>query len=339
MGTSNIALTLDILPPPPPEKFGWPWTEQTELLTEFMPNGSEWPKISIVTPSYNQGKFIEETIRSVLLQGYPNLEYIIIDGGSTDNSIEIIKRYAPWLDYWVSEKDWGQSDALNKGFALSTGELCAYMNSDDLFFPYALSIIASNYTNNQKNKWFASSVLYGKSIDESKLWQPYAAKFQYFVVNQTIAQPGVFWTSDIQPKPWFDATRHINMDHKFFIEIYIKFGLPYLIPNTTAFFRWHPDSKTSHRSESWNHEYQELINDVMQQVDSRTAFAIQQEAVRLRNTACIGELLSTTPKNLKERWSRVAEAFGILTNTPFIFRDRIFISGLARLCLRLFQIS
>ena len=83
--------------------------------------GVWWPRISIVTPSYNQGQFIEETIRSILLQGYSNLEYIIIDGGSTDKSVEIIKKYEPWLSYWVSEKDRGQSHAINKGFGCSTG--------------------------------------------------------------------------------------------------------------------------------------------------------------------------------------------------------------------------
>ncbi|MBI1792664.1 MAG: glycosyltransferase [Chloroflexi bacterium] len=130
--------TLSELPPPPPGKTGWPWTEETPQLPDIMPNGSPWPRISIVTPSYNQGQFIEETIRSVLLQGYPNLEYIIIDGGSTDNSVEIIKKYAPWLAYWVSEKDRGQSHAINKGFERSTGEIMAWLNSDDILLWGAL---------------------------------------------------------------------------------------------------------------------------------------------------------------------------------------------------------
>jgi glycosyltransferase involved in cell wall biosynthesis len=106
-----------------------------------MPDGRPWPKISIVTPSYNQDQFIEETIRSVLLQGYPNLEYIIIDGGSTDNSVEIIKKYSPWLTYWVSEPDRGQSHAINKGFSRARGEIFSWLNSDDFLLPRALSYI------------------------------------------------------------------------------------------------------------------------------------------------------------------------------------------------------
>ncbi|MBD2666133.1 glycosyltransferase [Richelia sinica FACHB-800] len=132
--------TLSELPPPPPGKTGWPWTEQTETLPEKMPNGSDWPRISIVTPSYNQGMFIEKTIRSVLLQGYPNLEYIIIDGASTDISVEIIKKYEPWLSYWISEPDNGQSEAINKGFAKTNGEILAWLNSDDYYLPNAFMI-------------------------------------------------------------------------------------------------------------------------------------------------------------------------------------------------------
>ncbi|MDY6987431.1 MAG: glycosyltransferase family 2 protein [Thermodesulfobacteriota bacterium] len=110
-----------------------------------MPHDETWPQISIVTPSYNQGEFIEETIRSVLLQAYPAVEYIIIDGGSTDESVEIIKKYEPWLSHWVSEPDRGQSHGINKGLALATGKILAWLNSDDYLLPGALRAVAEAY--------------------------------------------------------------------------------------------------------------------------------------------------------------------------------------------------
>jgi glycosyltransferase involved in cell wall biosynthesis len=129
---------LHELPPSPPGKTGWPWTEDSTPLQDVMPDGQEWPRISIVTPSFNHGQYIEETIRSILLQGYPNLEYLLIDGGSTDNSVEVIKKYSPWLSYWVSEPDGGQSDAINRGLKKATGEFATWINSDDLLCKNAL---------------------------------------------------------------------------------------------------------------------------------------------------------------------------------------------------------
>jgi len=128
------SLTYSDLPHPSAEQQGWCWIESVE-----MPQSPETilnpPRISIVIPSYNQGQFIEETIRSVLLQGYPNLELIIMDGGSTDNTVEIIQRYAPFISIWVSEPDRGQSHAVNKGIQQATGDLIGWQNSDDFYQP------------------------------------------------------------------------------------------------------------------------------------------------------------------------------------------------------------
>lgn len=130
--------TLTELPPPLPGRTGWPWTEETKQLASTMPNGSPWPRISIVTPSYNQGPFIEETIRSVLLQGYPNLEYFVLDGGSSDNSVEVIKQYSSWINYWISEPDRGQSEAINRGLDMGSGLFATWINSDDMLCKNAL---------------------------------------------------------------------------------------------------------------------------------------------------------------------------------------------------------
>ena len=107
-----------------------------------IPKDASYPKLSIITPSFNQGKYLERTILSVLNQGYPNLEYIIIDGGSTDESVEVIKKYERYLTYWVSEPDKGQVDALNKGFLRATGEWISFQNSDDVYFPGTLQHFA-----------------------------------------------------------------------------------------------------------------------------------------------------------------------------------------------------
>jgi glycosyltransferase involved in cell wall biosynthesis len=155
--------TVDELCPPPAGQKGWPWTEGSAPLPPTTPNGALWPKVSIVTPSYNQGLFLEETIRSVLLQGYPSLEYIVIDGGSTDGSVEIIRKYEKWLAHWVSEPDRGQSHAINKGFTKATGEIVAWLNSDDVYERRALQQAAQFLVDHQVDMVYADSHI----IDEN----------------------------------------------------------------------------------------------------------------------------------------------------------------------------
>lgn len=138
------AARLVDLPDPPTERSGWPWTEETIPLPATRSDGSPWPKITIVTPSYNQGAYIEETVRSILLQGYPNLEYIVMDGGSTDQTVGILKRYEPWIDHWESTPDKGQSDAINKGLSKASGYWFQNINSDDIMLPCALERIGQS---------------------------------------------------------------------------------------------------------------------------------------------------------------------------------------------------
>ena len=198
----NTALRLLDLPAPPVGKSGWPWTEQTEALPDKMPDGADWPRISVVTPSYNQGQFIEETIRSVLLQGYPNLEYIIIDGGSTDNSVEIIKRYELFLGSWVTEEDRGQSHGINKGLDIATGDLLCWLNSDDYFLPNAFNNIAINIPlKAYGSKLWVVSKGFEKLETKDNILIPYPHTSE---INQEdlawknpIIQPTVFWSKHL----------------------------------------------------------------------------------------------------------------------------------------------
>lgn len=122
---------------------GWPWADPAPLpLPATLPDGSPWPRVTVVTPSFNQGRYIEQTILSVANQGYPNVEHIVIDGGSTDGTLEALERHRSKLAHVVSEKDRGQSDALNKGFRLATGEILTWINSDDMLAPGALGAAA-----------------------------------------------------------------------------------------------------------------------------------------------------------------------------------------------------
>lgn len=233
------------LPTPPPGKTGWPWTEETPQLPETMPDGSPWPRISIVTPSFNQGQFIEETIRSVLLQCYPNLEYIIIDGGSTDNSVEIIRRYEPWLAYWVSEPDQGQGYAINRGFEWSTGEIMAWINSDDFYAPAAFKMVAEVFI--QSNKDWVAGNCYTLELDgriSSGRGNP-EPQIETWFVSCPYAQPGIFWKRSLwEGTNKIDVKLHYSFDYELWLQFAQKQLFPYWIESHLAFFRKHHHSKT-----------------------------------------------------------------------------------------------
>jgi hypothetical protein len=135
--------SLQELPPPPAGRTGWPWTEGSAPLPVAMPDGGAWARITVVTPSFQQARFLEATLRSILLQGYPNLEYFVLDGGSTDGSVDVIRKYAPWITKWVSERDGGQSAAINRGLELGSGLFATWINSDDMLCRDALVSHAS----------------------------------------------------------------------------------------------------------------------------------------------------------------------------------------------------
>lgn len=184
------------------------------------------PKISIVTPSYNQGKYLEKTILSVLEQNYPNLEYIIIDGGSTDESVEIIKKYADRLTYWVSEPDRGQSHAINKGFERATGEIFGWLNSDDWYHPGALQAVADAFAANPEvGAVVGAGDMYSEEYNCSQTFDPFPVTLRslYDAVDRFFMQPSCFFSSTAwEESGHLDEDLHLAMDLDLWLKIASK---------------------------------------------------------------------------------------------------------------------
>lgn len=190
------------------------------------------PKISIVTPSYNQGQFLEETILSVIKQDYPNLEYFIMDGGSTDGSLEIIQKYSPYLAYWESQPDYGQSHAINKGFKKATGELVAWLNSDDLYMPGVLFDVAKIWQEDQ-SPGFISGVT--ERIDENgdPTGKLFGSEFNLEEILLTskncVAQQSTFINRKaLEEVGLLDETLNMSMD----FDLWIRIGSSYPVKFT-----------------------------------------------------------------------------------------------------------
>ena len=206
------------------------------------------PKISVVTPSFNQGQFLEGTILSVLNQKYPNLEYIIMDGGSTDNSVEIIKKYEKHLTYWQSKPDGGQSAAINEGFRHATGEIYCWLNSDDQFTDNALSTAGNFFINNPDCLWVAgrgkSISLKGKAIREI---QPKKLDFESLCNwnENEIFQPSVFFGGDL----WETVGGlHEKFENSMDFDLWLKFseiGEGLIINKVLSNALYHKEMKTS----------------------------------------------------------------------------------------------
>jgi len=216
----------------------------------------EYPKITVVTPSYNQGQFIEATIQSVIGQQYPNLEYLVCDGGSTDETVEILKKYSNKITWWCSEKDKGQSDAINKGMRRATGDIVCWINSDDVLLPGTLHTVAKFYHDHPDTD-FANG--YTVEIDkEGKI-----INFTHIVMNHfffrhgcyNISQPGMFWKREIFDKiGYIDESFHAKMDVEWLIRVY-EAGLKVRrINRNLGAIRIYPDTKTAQGGSIWTRD-------------------------------------------------------------------------------------
>lgn len=209
------------------------------------------PKISLITPTFNQSQFIYQTIQSVLTQQYPNLEYIIMDGGSTDGTLKILNKYNKDLK-WFSEKDRGQSHALNKALKMVSGDIIGYVNSDDCLLPGSLNKIADFFVKSDNAYWVTGKC---RIIDENehevrKIVTAYKNIFlKYFrnmntnLVVQFISQPATFWRRSVLEKiGYFDEKLYYDMDYDYWLRMWQKYKL-YFIDSYLASYRIHKDSK------------------------------------------------------------------------------------------------
>ena len=204
------------------------------------------PKVSIVTPSFNQAPFLEQTLRSVLEQDYPNLEYIVIDGGSSDGSLEIIQKYADRLAYWQSQPDQGQTDAINQGFARASGEILAWLNSDDLLLPGAVSVaVRALHEHPEAAMVYGDALLInaeGKTIGKFPAAQTDYRKLRRGYVH--IPQQASFFRADLwrQVAP-LDVSFYFAMDYDLWVRLAALAPLVY-VPQLWAAFRLHGEGKS-----------------------------------------------------------------------------------------------
>jgi glycosyltransferase involved in cell wall biosynthesis len=222
------------------------------------------PKVTVITPSFNQGAFIERTIRSVVDQGYPNLEYVIVDGGSIDQTVEIIRRYEDRLAWWVSEPDDGQSAAINKGLEHSSGEIVAYLNSDDYLLPGALETAVARLEASDCN-WLAGGALDIEEGDPPKrlrVWRPkppsycegrIGGRHWWMLVPWHVPQPSSFWRRELFHRfGGFRTDMHYAFDAEFMLRLAFAEELPELLPDEFLAVRSvHPEQKTYEMTNSW----------------------------------------------------------------------------------------
>ena len=218
------------------------------------------PIVSIITPSYNQARFVEKTIRSVLNQDYPNIEYLVVDGGSTDGSVEIIRKYADKIDWWVSEKDRGQADGINKGLRRASGEIVAWLNSDDFYLPGAVTeAVQALQENPQSGLVYGNLQVVNENGETTNILKYADWQLQGLMEFKIIGQPAVFMRRAVMAKAgYLDETYHYLLDHHLWLRMAARAGMKY-VPRIWAGEHYHPESKNLLHAAEFGVEAQRIV--------------------------------------------------------------------------------
>ena len=222
------------------------------------------PRISIITPSYNQGQYLEETILSVINQQYPDVEHIIIDGGSNDSTKQVIEKYRSHLSYVVSEPDMGQSDAVNKGFAKATGEIIGWINSDDYYAQGALTTVSNAFADSSTQVVAGYSILFEEGGKELKASPTINSKhdLEYYLRFPNINQPSTFFRRDVIASVMpLNIHLHYLMDRELWLKYLLKYGIKNVVvtDHVLTYFRMHKDSKSVSQDQKFDSDYATML--------------------------------------------------------------------------------